>query len=170
MSEKRYYRSEYVYGAEAPVRKYSEPVHREDPEIVRRRKAPLTKEELRKQQREEYAAENRRKAARFGGLYTLFIVTAVAITLFTCVQYISTVNCKNEQAKEITKLQEQLNELKENNDRKQLAIDTSVDFNYIYDIATNDLGMVHADSDHVVTYESGESEYVIQYSDIPAAK
>lgn len=170
MSDRRYYRSEYVYGAEAPVRKYSEPVHREEPEIVPRRKAPLTKEELRKQQKEEYAAENRRKAARFGGVYTMFIVTAVAVTLFTCVQYISSVNRKNEQAKEITQLQEQLNELRENNDRKQLAIDTSVDFNYIYDIATKDLGMIHADSNQVISYESGESEYVIQYSDVPVAK
>ena len=84
--------------------------------------------------------------------------------------YISKVNQKNEQAKEITQLQEQLNELKENNDRKQLAIDTSVDFNYIYDIATNDLGMIHADAEQVISYESGESEYVIQYSDIPVAK
>lgn len=161
MADRRFYGNEYMYGSEAPVRKY------EETEFVPR-KRNLTKEEIRRQQKQQYAEENRRKAARFGGLYTLFITAAVAVTLFCCVQYISQLNRKSEQAKEIVKLQEQLNELKEMNDQKQLTIDTSVDFNYIYDIATNELGMIHAGADQVISYESGESEYVIQYSDVPS--
>ena len=166
MADRKYYKNEYVYGSEAPVRRFDEPVRREKTEDVPRRK-PQTKEEIRKQQKQHYAEENRRKAARFGGIYTLFITAAVAVTLVTCVKYITQINSSNEQSKEIVNLQEQLNELKEKNDRKQLAIDTSVDFNYIYDVATKELGMIHPASDRVISYNSGESEYVIQYSDIP---
>jgi hypothetical protein len=34
-------------------------------------------------------------------------------------------------------------------------------------VATKELGMVHASADQVISYESGESEYVIQYGNVP---
>ena len=161
MAKKNYnYNEGYVYGAAAPKRDYVEAPKREprrvDREVEIQRK------------REQQASENRRKASRFGALYTFFVVTAVAITLFVCTSYIKQINMQNERSTEIVMLKEQLNELREANDQKELTIDTSVDFNYIYNVATKELGMVHASPEQVIAYESGESEYVIQYGNIPA--
>ena len=153
-----YYNEEVVYGSAAPKREVAAP---------KREPRHITKEEREAKQREQYASENRRKAGRFGALYTFFVVTAVAITLFVCTSYIKEINTQSEQNKEIARLQEQLNEMREANDQKELTIDTSVDFNYIYNVATKELGMVHASPEQIVAYESGESEYVIQYSNIP---
>ncbi len=156
------YREDYMYGSEAPQRRYDD-----EPVRVPRKRVPFTKEERRKQQAQMYAAENRRKASRFGGLYTALITVAVAATLFTCVNYITLINNKSDNSKQITELQNQLSDIKAANDQTQLTIDTSVDYDYIYNVATEKLGMVYASPDQIIMYHSGESEYVIQYSNIP---
>lgn len=164
MADRKYYKNGYVYGSAA--RELAAPVRRE-PETVERRRN-LTQEEERKILRKKYAEENVRKASKIGALYTLFIATAVGVMLLICSNYIMVINQGQEKSAKIVALQEELNAMKEDNSQKKLSIDTSVDYNYIYDVATKELGMIHAGSEHVVKYESGESEYVIQYSDIPS--
>ena len=135
-------RNFYINGSAAPARIIDEPVRNP------RRTAPLTKEQIRKRQVDRYAEANRERAVRFGRLYTLFIAVAVAVN------------------NKIKTLSEQLSKAKEANDLKKLTIDTSIDFDYIYKTATEELGMVHAGKNQIVEYKSGESEYVIQYKDI----
>lgn len=149
-------RNAYIYGSAAPQR------YEEAPERVPRR---LSEEEIRKRQVRHYAQENQRKAARFGGLYTLFLTAAVAVTLMICIRYIATINEHTAYTKQIESLRTEVEELKESNDLSRLAIETSIDYNYIYKVATEELGMVYPGIGQIVTYSSGESEYVIQYSD-----
>ena len=47
------------------------------------------------------------------------------------------------------------------------SINSSIDLNKIYEIATKELGMVYARRDQVLLYDKTESEYVRQYEDIP---
>ena len=65
--------------------------------------------------------------------------------------------------------EEQLEALKSENDALQTAINTDVDLDHIYEVATNELGMVYADRNQVIRYKKTESEYVRQYEDIPGA-
>lgn len=150
----------YVYGSEAPARQIDEPVR------IPRRHKPLTKEELRRKQAERYAEENRRRAGRFGFIYTAFVTLAIAITMVSCISYVKVQNTRTNNVAVINSLKNELADLKEANDQKKLAIDSSINYDYIYKIATEELGMVHAGKDQVVKYQSGESEYVIQYSNI----
>ena len=53
------------------------------------------------------------------------------------------------------------------NDALETSINTSIDLNEIYEIATKELGMVYANKDQVLLYDKTESEYVRQYEDIP---
>ena len=46
-------------------------------------------------------------------------------------------------------------------------ISTLVDLDYIYQVATEELGMTYASDDQVIYYDKSESEYVRQYEDIP---
>ena len=154
MENRKYNNMNYIYGSAAPKREY-EPVR--EPR----------REEKRRQAVREQASAHEAKMPKIGGFFTAFIAASVAVTLGACVMYINNINTQSEQAKEIRALEEQLAELKEANDNKQIAIDTSVDFNYIYSVAVEELGMVHASKDQVISYESGESEFVIQYSDVP---
>ena len=57
--------------------------------------------------------------------------------------------------------------LKAENDAMETRINTSIDLDYIYKVATEELGMVYANRDQVLLYDKTESEYVRQDEDIP---
>ena len=67
----------------------------------------------------------------------------------------------------IKKLEQELDALKSENDTTQTRINTSVDLDYVYKVATEELGMVYAGKNQVRLYHQTESEYVRQYEDIP---
>ena len=64
-------------------------------------------------------------------------------------------------------LEKEIETLKTNNDALETRIETSVDLDYVYQVATEELGMVYANKDQVRLYNKTESEYVRQYEDIP---
>lgn len=160
----RYSRTAYVQGSAAPAIKDNSPVR------VPRRSEQLTKEEIRRRQADRYAQENRRRAAKFGALYTFVIAMAVVITMFSGVSFIKAMNQKTENDKKVVALANELENLKENNDTRQVQIDTSINYDYIYKVATEELGMIHARKKQIIEYKSEESEYVIQYSGISSNK
>ncbi len=67
----------------------------------------------------------------------------------------------------IKELEQELDALRSENDITQTRINTSVDLDYVYRVATEELGMVYAGKDQVLMYHQTESEYVRQYEDIP---
>lgn len=150
----------YVYGTAAP--KHAPEV----PRRVPRRQSDIERKRIERQQQE--IEQNRARATRIGGLFTMLVVAAMAVLLFTCSGYIGLINTRTGNEKTINSLQSELEELKNANDQRQLAIDTSINYEYIYKVATEELGMVYANPDQVVDYESGESNYVIQFSDVPS--
>lgn len=158
--KKKYYPDDYVSGSAAPARRYEEPVR--EP-----RRRNITKEEERRLRQQHYVKENQQAASRFGALYTMFLVAAVVVTLMVCAKYISLINTNSDMSKKITAAQTQITSLKEKNDLMKLSIDTSIDYDYIFKVATEELGMVYPSQSQIIPYSSGESEYVIQYSDIP---
>lgn len=151
----------YIYGSEAPNLVPEAPVRQP------KRREQISEEERRKQKKNKQIEDNRNRATRFGIVYTLLVIAAMAVVLFTCSEYISRVSKKNTYHKQIEKLQNEVNELKQSNDLLELSIDTSIDYDYIYNIATKELGMRYAGDGQVVKYQSNESQYVIQYSNIP---
>ena len=58
-------------------------------------------------------------------------------------------------------------DLKIQNDEAYNKIDTLVDLSHIYEIAVNELGMVHPKNNQVIPYISKKSTSVRQYSEIP---
>lgn len=149
----------YIYGnaareLEAPVR-------------VPRQRTEHNEEIRRQREQDLRLEENRERATRIGALFTLFIAAATAVMLFAGVKYIRLINQNSDNSTKIVKLQEQVQNMKEANDQREVSIDTSKDYDYIYNIATKELGMVFADPEQIVNYKSGESEYVMQFSNIP---
>ena len=57
--------------------------------------------------------------------------------------------------------------LKKENDDNYTRIMTSVDLDYIRDVAINELGMVYANEDQVILYDGGTKDYVRQSQDVP---
>lgn len=97
---------------------------------------------------------------------TLLLVAAVAISVFVGYRYLCLKSSLDVHMTEIKTLETRLDTLRTENDALEKSIDTSVDLNEIYNIATTKLGMVRAGQGNIIQYDKTESEYVKQYEDI----
>ena len=70
--------------------------------------------------------------------------------------------------KNISALESEIADLKTDNDTTLKRINTSVDLNQIKEKAIGELGMVYASQDQVAYYSIEDTDYMTQYSDIPA--
>ena len=159
MAEGRY-REKYIGGSAAPKRYEEVPLRMPE----RKRNIEV---ERRNREEQRVIAENQRNARKIGGLFTFFIACAMVAMLFTCVKFIANKNKKYENDAELARLQSEYTALKEQNDLKKLAIDTGIDYNNIYNRAVGELGMVYATDEQLIRYDRGESEYVMQFGEMP---
>lgn len=100
-------------------------------------------------------------------LYTFFLAAAACMVLWSCVCYLQLQAEMTSRVKNIAALETQLEELKKENDDNYTRIMTSVDLDYIRDVAVNELGMVYAEPDQVILYDGGTRDYVRQSGDLP---
>jgi cell division protein FtsB len=123
--------------------------------------------------RRQQPVRETRKRPRMGAgidLFSAFILTvAIVVTLFSCITYLGVQAGKTQMHKEIAQLERSLAKLQDENHAELSKLNTSLDLNYIYQVATTDLGMVYPNENQVITYESNLSDYVRQYEEIPQA-
>lgn len=100
-------------------------------------------------------------------LYTVFLAAAACMVLWSCVQYLQLQAETTSRVKNIAALETQLEELRKENDDNYTRIMTSVDLDYIKDVAINELGMVYAQQDQVILYDGRTRDYVRQNGEIP---
>ena len=140
----------------------------------RRRKA-VERVQADKRRREQELAEAKAKqkaAARQRALsidlpYLLLLTAAVFATVLIVYQYLSLKASIDQHMNSVKTLELRLEDMKMENDALEQSINTSVDLNHVYNVAVNELGMVHAGKDSIIQYDKTESEYVRQYEDIP---
>ena len=97
----------------------------------------------------------------------LALTIAALITLVLCMNYLHKQASITTRINHIEDLELKLENLKSENDALQTRIDTYVDLDHVYKVATEELGMVYANKDQILLYDKTESEYVRQYEDIP---
>lgn len=160
MPEKKYYGNEYVHGN--TVRKLEE---RQEYE------RPINEPISTPRQNEENQVRVRRHPAQNWDIVSLlFMVAAISITLFVCVSYLEAQQNVTSMSKKIASMESEILALKNQNDAAYNKIESSVDLAYVYDVAVNELGMIHADKGQVQSYENKKSDFVRQYGDVPDEK
>ena len=87
--------------------------------------------------------------------------------LYLCVNYLHLQSSITAKINNIEKLEQQVESVKSENDALAIRINTYVDLDYVYKVATEELGMVYANKNQVLLYDKTESEYIRQYEDIP---
>lgn len=158
----------YVYGnaVTAPVPEvHTEPERKPAP---KKRRIHIGRDyEAQRQEKLKYILLHRANKINF--LYTIG-VSVIVITMFVlCVQYLNIQSAVQGNQSTVKEMQSQLNELTVENDETEVWINTSIDYELIYDTAVNELGMIYPDRNQVITYDSTISEYVKQYKDIPSS-
>ena len=126
---------------------------------------PRERRERRRQP--EIRRAGRKKSQVMGLGYVVFLTAACGLALWVCSGYLQLQADNTAIVKNIASLESQLSDLRTENDDEYNRVVTSVDLEKIRDIAINELGMVYAQEDQVVLYDSEGSDYVRQYADIP---
>ena len=96
-----------------------------------------------------------------------FLAVAAIFALILCVNYVQMQSRITSHSKEVSSLQKELADLKEQNNTKYNSVMDSVNLDEIREKAMNELGMVYATSDQVIEYDSPSGDYVKQYEGIP---
>lgn len=131
---------------------------------------PLKQRPARKQEPGRQAGrrpEKKEKIQYVNIFYTVFLVTAAVVLLWSCVNYLQLQAETTSRVKHIASLETKLENLRKENDDNYTRIMTSVDLDYIKDVAINELGMVYAKEDQVILYDGGTRDYVRQNAEIP---
>ena len=111
--------------------------------------------------------KNRKKAQHMSRGYVVFLAVAAMLALIVCVNYVRLQSSIVNRSKNITMMQEELADMKEENTTRQNAVMDSVNLDEVRDRAQNDLGMVYASPEQIVEYENPATDYVKQYEEIP---
>ncbi len=175
MSKERYYQSEY-YVEGNTIRKRQTVVTNHNYAQLNTAYQPVRRERL------EAVPDRRRKADREGQQQVvtralpvqnwdfkslLFIIAAITVTFLMCISYLEAQESITAMSRKIASLESEILTLKNENDAAYNRIDSSVDLQYVYDVAVNELGMVHAKDSQVIRYSSRKSNSVRQYGEIP---
>jgi cell division protein FtsL len=113
------------------------------------------------------ARAQRALAFNFG--YTVYVVAAVAIMIFACFAMLGMDSALNQKKQNIANLETQLEAIKDENTAYKVELENMYSLDDVYDIATNELGMVYAKKGQIVYYDSTNEDYVKQYQDVPEA-
>lgn len=104
---------------------------------------------------------------KFQKISAVAFVGFVSLIFFFSCDYISTLSESQKLSDEVAQLASELNTMTAANDELEADVKASVDYDEIFRVATEELGMGYPDRSQVITYDSGESEWVKQYKDIP---
>ena len=145
-------RQSYVYGNVVTKPVYEPKRQLEEPQ--RRRS---TSRQVRK---------NRKKALHMSPGYVLFLTAAAVIALVVCINYVQLQARITSSSKNIAAMQEELAELREENNTRYNAVMNTVNLEEVRKKAMK-MGMEYATADQIVGYESPSADYVKQYESIP---
>jgi cell division protein FtsL len=140
-------------------------VRRLEPERTVEIPLPEQKEERKPLSRE--ARRNQERAMRMSAPFVCFLAFACVALVAICIQYLQVQSSITTRIHNIENLTEELSELKADNKNIETKISLYTDLDHIYQVATEELGMVYPSKDQVIVYDRTESEYVRQYENIP---
>ncbi len=101
------------------------------------------------------------------GASELVLTVAAVFTLIMCVQYVQLQSEITYRLKNINRLETELNELVLQNNETDNRINSFIDLDYIYRVATQELGMRYANKNQIYKYNNSGAEYIRQYKEIP---
>ncbi len=133
----------------------------------RRQTRPVPEQEKKKTLGRAALRRNRERAQRIGIPSMALMAAAAGAVVLLCVNYLQVQAGITASQKNIGQLESQLETLRTDNRALETRIGSLVDLDYIYQVATEELGMTYPSQGQVIYYEKSESEYVRQYEDIP---
>lgn len=154
MDSRNYQKGYYVEGNTAK-KLNTAPIREERPEREKERKV------------NKRISRNTRHAKAFDLKYTMALTVATVFLFAACVNMLTLQADITEQRRQIAALEKSLTELTDTNNETSKRLESSVNLTKVYDVATNELGMIYPQNGQVVSYEASDPDYVKQFKDVP---
>ena len=151
----------YINGNVVRELEESQPIRRDS------RSRREIEEARRKKNRRRAARRNRENAMAMSRGYVVFLTICVMAIAASAVSLVQMQSSVTQRMKDVAAIESQITSLRTENDAKYKEISTSIDLNYVKDVAMNQLGMKYAAREQVVYYSVENVNYMDQYSDIP---
>ena len=149
---------------------YQERIERRE-KIEREQRAREEEQRLLAEAQAESLARAERSLARNLDMFSLiFLVAVIAVTIYTMVSFLTVNSDDTNMSKQVVALEREIIDMENINEAAMAKANASVDLNEVYRIATEELGMVHASQNRVISYESTNSDFVRQYSGVPVTE
>lgn len=125
-----------------------------------------------RRQGNQVAPKRVRKPKTMGlDLFSLLMLSlALSATVFVCIGYVNAHHNLMTMSKRVASTESEVMHLKNKTDAEYEKLDTTIDLQKVYEVATEKLGMVHASNNQVIPYESMKSDAVRKYGEIPEGK
>lgn len=130
---------------------------------------PQRDQQRRQQRRSSKKTQKEKELSSVNMASCIILIAAIGITLLTCIDFIKVQSEVLTLNKRIIQTEKELANLKEENKISKDQLKAKIDLDEIYNLATNDLGMVIPNDDQVIYFETTISDYVKQYGMIPEA-
>ena len=117
--------------------------------------------------REIEGEKKRQKKMSMSFLYVAFLLGAFVLLGHALISYVKLQSEITASAERISAYEQELNNLTLANDDEYSKMVNAVDLEEVRRIAVEELGMVYAEEDQVITYTRENSDYVRQLKDIP---
>ena len=112
------------------------------------------------------AARSREQGLSIDAPFVIVFFLAIVVSAFFIMNYLKLQADITATSKQIEAQQKTIEQMKLENDALEDSIDSYIDLQYVFDVATNELGMVYPTNDQVIRFEKTESGYVRQNEDI----
>ena len=142
--------------APAPQRR-SEEIHRE---LERKQEKDRIREERQRQARIA-ARRNQQKALQMSPGYVAFLAAAMAAMVGVCGVYLKLQSDIANRMKTVAALENQVTDLKTDNDATLKRINTSIDLESVKNTAINELGMVYPGREQIVYFQIDTADYML---------
>jgi len=137
--------------------------------VTKPQKRDKTDDEQEKRAQRQHHKEMQR-VHKINFLYTVAVVGVLTFIFTVCIQYLQLQASVKSNSSAVSSMESQLSKLTDQNDMTELEANGSINYESIKNIAINELGMKYPSKNQVVEYDAKDSEFVEQYSNIPAVK
>lgn len=145
-----------------PVRRAAEPARKPIPE-----RKPAKKQVQRPAVQPKVYREPKERTSLMTPVFAVFTTAVLAVILVFAFRMLAAQTALAAAAENVTVLENQLMEINEENTKLKALVEAGVDLEYIYQVATEELGLVSTDDSQIIYYDQIESGYVRQNEIIP---
>lgn len=133
-----------------------------------RRVSPQQRPQERQKVKRRVTAQTKKTLA-FSAGYMMFMVCMVGLVVGSCVLMLYMNTKISTQQNNISALESELEKIQDDNAAHKLRLNNMYTLDDIYNVATNELGMVYAKKGQIIYYDSADEDYVKQYQNVPGS-